>query len=103
MSTTFDSDGYPSQEVLEAISRHTISGTEDVNAILEMAKEAWDHDHGRVWEGVSDDGEPVLNFVTGGWSGNESVISALQENLIFWAIRWESSHRGGKTVFALRS
>lgn len=42
-----------------------------------------------------------LTLVTGGWSYNEAIISALRENVLFWTIAWAESHRGGKFVFAL--
>jgi hypothetical protein len=36
---------------------------------------------------------------TGGWSGNESLIEALQRNHIFWSLCWMKSERGGHFVF----
>lgn len=42
-----------------------------------------------------------VEIATGGWSGVEDIISALMDNHIFWAICWQSSHRGGLSVFKL--
>ena len=36
---------------------------------------------------------------TGGWSGNEEIIGALQENVILWAFYWVQSRRGGHYIF----
>ncbi len=38
---------------------------------------------------------------TGGWSGHEDVIGALQENFIFWSQCWERHNRGGHFWFRL--
>lgn len=38
-------------------------------------------------------------FSTGGWSGNEELIAALQSNEIFWLCCWQSSRRGGYWEF----
>lgn len=37
---------------------------------------------------------------TGGWSGNEDLIGALQDNQMFWALYWQQSRRGGHYIFA---
>ncbi len=38
---------------------------------------------------------------TGGWSGNEEVMSALDQNKMFNMVCWESSKRGGHFVYEL--
>jgi hypothetical protein len=81
-----------------------------------------DEDLARIREWPSTDLEGLLAFVrslwwaadvlwktegrkafisTGGWSGTESLIGAMQENLVFWAMCWESGHKGGHFEFAL--
>jgi len=36
---------------------------------------------------------------TGGWSGNEEIIRAMQDNRVWWGMFWESSRRGGHYEF----
>ena len=43
-----------------------------------------------------------LELHTGGWSGNESIIEALQENFIFWSMSWEKTLAGGHYYFRIR-
>ena len=38
---------------------------------------------------------------TGGWSGNEEILSAMQSNFMFWATSWVSVRRGGHYVFTI--
>ncbi len=47
-------------------------------------------EHGRKFE-----------LSTGGWSDNESIIEALQGNVMFWMVCWVSSRRGGHYVFEI--
>lgn len=90
---TFDQSGYPTEETLEAIA-HWHSG--DPNGWIEFIREAWNHGYGRMW---NEDG--FLKLATGGWSGNESIIHAMQQNFVLWSLMWESSHRGGLEVLRL--
>lgn len=41
-----------------------------------------------------------LYLSTGGWSGNEQIIEAMQGSLL-WSMCWMSSYRGGHHVFDL--
>jgi hypothetical protein len=37
-------------------------------------------------------------LATGGWSDNEVILQALQQNRMVWARYWRSSHRGGLCI-----
>lgn len=63
--------------------------------MLEFTRALWSYPD-RWWT----EGD-ILHLSTGGWSGNESLIYAMQENRMFWAICWESSRRGGHYTFDL--
>lgn len=36
---------------------------------------------------------------TGGWSGNEEIIAAMEQNRVFWSLCWKESSVGGRYVF----
>lgn len=42
-----------------------------------------------------------LELHTGGWSGNEQIIEALQKTKMFWFLYWELSKRGGHYFFEI--
>ncbi len=86
---TFDRDGYPTDETLQAIR----GWKEDWHALFAFIGEAWTYPN--YWH---QDGD-TYRISTGGWSGNESLIEALGQNQIAWLICWQSSARGGHYVF----
>ena len=89
---TFDRDGYPTEETLEVIRKWT---HRDLRGLAEFVCEAWCYpDYAKL------DGR-ALELHTGGWSGNESLLGALQEQTIFWAMCWRKSERGGHYWFEL--
>lgn len=99
----FDADGYPTEETLEAI--RSAAGP---NEALDLARAAW-HWPKMVSEELSaaelelvspsySPGGRYVRFATGGWSGNESVISALKTN-IMGAFSWRLSASGGLHIF----
>lgn len=90
---TFDRHGYPTEDTCQTIK---VWPVEDVDGFVQFVIESW-HDTGRIWHDDNND----LHMATGGWSGNESIIQAMQENYILWGRLWKSSHRGGKFVFEL--
>jgi hypothetical protein len=65
--------------------------------IVDYIKDVWS-DYGKL----EFDGKTLI-LCTGGWSGNEEIISALSQNSEFWMQYWSSSERGGKHTFSKES
>jgi len=91
---TFDADGYPTEETLEAIRDWDCVGRKQRDALLAFVKKAW-----RYADSTWAVGPEGLCVSTYGWSGNESLVSAMQENHVFWSLVWKQSNRGGHFVF----
>ena len=92
----FDRDGYPTETTLEAISSWP---HDDFDGLIEFVGEAWKYPE--YWERIPGLNCTRIEASTGGWSGNESLISALHDNVMFWAMCWMSSKRGGHYIFKI--
>lgn len=90
-----DLDGYPESDDLDRISHWNEN---DPHGLIKFITRLWWPGDGY---GVQLRGR-VLSLHTYGWSGNESIISALQDNL-FWVFYWEKSFRGGHYWFRLNT
>ena len=95
-------DGYPTDAALEALLEWPIT---DMPAAVEYAAETFNAMLGRAWkvergEPENESGQAEWHFATGGWSGCEDVIGALQDSNhgVLWMGFWVSSRRGGKFV-----
>ena len=100
----FDSDGYPTNLTLEIIKDWPYGhGYID---LMSYVGHAWKWED-FVWCNAIKDqlGNDVWEYtlITGGWSGNESIISALERNHLFYHLCWRESHRGGKHVYEVKS
>jgi len=88
-----DSDGYPDKDELEKIKSWN---WRDGEGLLEYVAGLWHWDN-YAWQ------KGKLWFLsTGGWSGNEELIDAMQENLVWWMFHWYRSTRGGHYEFQPR-
>lgn len=98
--------GYPSDYAMDAVTY--FQGTP--HELVGLVQSLW-RPHDLIDMKQMDDprwGEPCMEvtFITGGWSGNEDLLSALSQNdfqhqtNFAWKY-WESSHRGGKEVFRI--
>ena len=96
MEPTFDGYGYPTEETLRKIERW--SHTDGFENLLKYVDKAWNKLYGSVIIQSFDD-SIVYRFITGGWSGNESIINALANNHVFWSLSWLKSERGGVHEF----
>jgi len=93
-----DKDGCPDEASLKAIKEWDIL-EQGISGLLEL-----------IWENtnwadrqIEVSGKTVIRYVyhTGGWSGNEDVIEALRDNLLFWPFFWQKSTRGGHFYFKI--
>ena len=107
---TFDSYGYPTDETLKTIEEWPY--TDDFRLLMDYVQEAW-ADYGwfeRCAPEVAEamDGDRDCHdghwwcYATGGWSGNESIIGALERNAIFHFYAWYCSVRGGYGEYHVR-
>lgn len=87
-----DEHGYPEDDELQKIREWPYT---DCNGLLAYARSLWSYPD--YWQAVG----IVHKVSTGGWSGNESIISAMQENRMFWVLCWFKSQRGGHFEFEL--
>lgn len=90
-----ESSEYPSNEELTKIALWKINFKSDFLALMEYIHGLWAYANDGYWEQKGD----VFMISTAGWSGNEEIIAALQENLYFWLVYWQQSTRGGHYIF----
>lgn len=105
-----DDDGYPTDEELKAIEEWDFfdgpspSSYQSFLEFMDYIKDRWWMASWGWDEKLSpEDGSRTGLFLisTGGWSGNESIIAAMQKNWMFWAVCWEQSRKGGHYIFQL--
>ncbi len=93
-------DDYPEEEALVEIQQwkpsSPWSGTDPWLPILGLVLENWSSIGKATWDGQE------LTLVTGGWSGNEDTLVALENNFSAWSMLWIASFRGGKHIFGVR-
>lgn len=85
-----DADGYPDEAELQRIREWP---HQDCADLLAFVRSLWWGKWGWRQNGYR------YRISTGGWSGNESLIAAMEDNDMFWMLTWRSSRRGGYYVF----
>lgn len=88
-------DGYPTDDFLEHVRTYDVLKNGPCDLIREL-KEFWRWPDYIRWYPRT----KTLKISTGGWSGHENVMAALQENFIFM-IFWMATLRGGHYTFKL--
>jgi len=98
LSPTFDRHGYPTEVTLRIIREWKQPITkESARDFFTYCCDCW-HENG---EFLIEDADDTIEFHTGGWSGNEDIISAIQANVLIWSMCWQESRRGGHHVFSV--
>jgi len=95
-----DEDGYPTEKALELIETWNY---DDPRGWFVFIESLWYmSDYG--WHKTLDtDGKIRYNISTIGWSGNESIIRAMEKNVILWDFHWFQSNRGGHYKFEVKN
>ncbi len=84
----------PTDEDLETIKTWKIASIDDCHALMEYVRRIWTYP-----DMFTVSNKKTYRLVTGGWSDNEAIISAMESNILFWCFFWESSTRGGLHLF----
>lgn len=106
-----DEDGYPTEEALDIIANWWIAPdgkfdyTKTFPELMEFIKTLWyAPDYG--WQEKEEPHEIWSKKIvkrwyisTGGWSGNEDIIRAMQKADWGWTLNWVQSRRGGHYIF----
>ena len=85
-------DEYPTEEELEFIKNYKFDAQRRFLPLIEHLQKLWHWPDYAKWDGK------ILELHTGGWSGNEDIIEAL-EGTDFWLLCWKESKRGGHYKF----
>ena len=102
MNEWVDDDGYPTEEMLEKIEKWG-AGEGSYNDLMRFIKPHWKYSFEGYWsENEYEDDGTEYSISTGGWSGNEDIIRALQSNWMFWSLYWMQSRRGGHYIFKVK-
>jgi hypothetical protein len=104
-SEWLDEDGYPTAELLDLIEHWNYLA---LSELFEFIKPLWRFADSGYWKECESIDEITgkksycYHLSTAGWSGNESIIHAMQVNRLVWSLTWVQSRRGGHYIFELR-
>lgn len=106
MDDPLDDDGYPTEQALRMIELWPMWVNGQAQRLLDFVESIW---HLKSWgwhsqnarDEILDEAVVEYHISTAGWSGNEAIIGALQNNWLFWSVHWVSSRRGGHYVFQI--
>ena len=101
-----DEDGYPTDNALELIAKWPYNDPKGWFKFIENIwyLKSWGWTEGSYKENESDKKDKYRYYIsTAGWSGNESIIRAMQSNEMMWHLNWVQSRRGGHYIFELRN
>lgn len=101
-----DDDGYPTADALKLVEMWHWSDVEGwfkfIESIWYLKSWGWNEEDGGKDEFLDRELEPHIrryHISTAGWSGNESVIRAMEKNDMLWFFTWVQSRRGGHYIF----
>ena len=105
-----DEDGYPTEQALEIVEKWHWDDARGwfkfIESIWHMRSWGWsEYDEPHEWSNMEQYKDVMVHrydISTAGWSGNESIIHAMQDNTWMWHLNWVQSRRGGHYIFELK-
>ena len=94
-ATTMRED-YPDINELRQIEHWPLKSHKDYVDLAEFVCNLWHYDD---WATLKGRKVKTLRLATGGWSGNEDILKALDKNFMFGMTCWEMSKRGGLHIY----
>ena len=91
-------DGYPTDEYLKWIEEYDFTKY-CLRSFLHAIFEGWNHGTLGYRVHRTHKGYRKLELHTLGWSGNESIIQAIEDNRFFFLVYWYKTERGGHYYF----
>jgi hypothetical protein len=86
---------YPTEEALSLIKNWD---EEDFSSLAVFICSVWNSDYGSA--SLTGKRVKTLRLATGGWSGNEDIVTTLQETM-FAKVCWQVSKRGGLYIYKI--
>jgi hypothetical protein len=96
--TFLDYEGYPTQEYLEWLKAYPFTTASDWIEFVKVIMDNWQFEGCKLRRPYK--GKRTFVLHTWGWSGNEEIIAALQENTFFFLFHTEW-HAGGHFYFEI--
>ena len=105
-----DEDGYPTEAALDVIRLWHWNDAKGwfkfIEGLWYMKDWGWKEiDEPHEWQDHNQYKDKIVRryyISTAGWSGNESIIGAMQNNGMMWHLNWVQSRRGGHYIFELK-
>ncbi len=94
--TIYPIAAYPNEEQLQTIKAFDPI-KKPVNELFDYIESIWVDSYWGLKRTLH-----TLELHTGGLYGNEKIISALQQNLLFWSMYCQSSKKGGHYYFRFK-
>ena len=91
-------EDYPSKEELDNIINWRYVDYESAVELAEYIVSLWHWEHMATIKGKK---VKILTLITGGWSGNEEIIGAIEKNVLFPMLYWQKSERGGLHIYKI--
>ncbi len=108
-NSLMDEDGYPSDDALSLVQvwHHSDpKGLFDfIYHLWNLKSFGWHSVNGGIDEWTNSEIEETTTryyLSTAGWSGNESIIRSMEQNVELWEDVWVQSRRGGHYIFEVK-